>query len=104
MYDGVLLQETKVEGGHSGELKGVQYFTCEDGYGLFLPVSRLQRDNRFDDPPSLICAPTPERDEAEKDKEKLSTFPSLTLESFTLTEEDTPASWSTASPSSPGKT
>lgn len=103
MYDGVLLQYTKVDGGHSGEMNGVRYFTCEDGYGLFLPVSRLQRDDRFDDPPSLIRAPTPEGDEAEKDKKKLSTPPPLSVESLTLTDEDVSASQSTASPPSSGK-
>ena len=84
-------------------MKGVQYFTCEDGYGLFLPVSRLKRDDRFDDPPSLICAPTPEGDEAEKDEEKLSTFPPLSVESLTLTDGDVPASQSMASPPSSGE-
>ena len=100
MYGAVLLQENKVDGGHSGKMNGVQYFTCEDGYGLFLPPSRLQRDDRFDDPPSLIRAPTPEGDEAEKDEEKL---PSLNVEFLTLTDGDVPASQSMASPPSPGE-
>ena len=26
---------------------GINYFNCPDGHGLFLPLSRLKRDNRF---------------------------------------------------------
>ena len=42
-------QDDKVEGGHSGEFQGEQYFTCSPGHGLFLPVDRLKRDDRFDE-------------------------------------------------------
>ena len=59
----------------------------------------------FDDSPSLIRAPTPEGDEAEKDEEKLSTFPPLSVESLTLTDGDVhvPTSQSMASPPSSGE-
>ena len=42
-------QDDKVEGGHSGEFQGEQYFRCSPGHGLFLPVDRLKRDDRFDE-------------------------------------------------------
>ena len=41
-------QDDKVEGGHSGEFQGKEYFRCSPGHGLFLPVDRLRRDDRFD--------------------------------------------------------
>ena len=41
-------QDDKVEGGHSGEFQGEQYFRCSPGHGLFLPVDQLKRDDRFD--------------------------------------------------------
>ena len=28
---------------------GITYFNCPDEHGLFLPLSRLKRDNRFDE-------------------------------------------------------
>ena len=43
------VQDDKVEGGHSGEFLEEQYFTCSPGHGLFLPVDRLKRDDRFDE-------------------------------------------------------
>ena len=42
-------QDDEIEGGHSGEFQGEQYFTCSPGHGLFLPVDRLKRDDRFDE-------------------------------------------------------
>ena len=36
-----------VDGGGSGSFKDVSYFTCSEGHGLFLPLSRLRRDTRF---------------------------------------------------------
>ena len=41
-------QEDNVKGGHSGGFKGVQYFECPPGHGLFFPVDRLKRDDRFE--------------------------------------------------------
>ena len=41
------LQENVVEGGHSGKFEGKRYFRCKDGHGLILPLSCLQRDDRF---------------------------------------------------------
>ena len=43
------VQDDKVEGGHSGEFQGEQYFRCSPGHGFFLPVDRLKRDDRFDE-------------------------------------------------------
>ena len=37
-----------MKGGGDGSIAGVQHFTCADGHGLFLPLSRLKRDDRFD--------------------------------------------------------
>ena len=45
----LLAQDDKVEGGHSGEFQGEQYFRCSPGHGLFLPVDRLKRDDRFEE-------------------------------------------------------
>ena len=42
-------QDDKVEGGRSGEFQGEEYFRCSPGHGLFLPVNRLKRDDRFDE-------------------------------------------------------
>ena len=42
-------QDDEVEGGHSGEFQGEQYFRCSTGHGLFLPVDRLKWDDRFDE-------------------------------------------------------
>ena len=42
-------KDDEVEGGHSGEFQGEQYFRCSPGHGLFLPVDRLKRDDRFDE-------------------------------------------------------
>lgn len=61
------LQEEVVEGGHSGNFKGKRYFTCEDGRGLILPHSRVERDDRFG-PPTLKGGPTPAGEDVEKDK------------------------------------
>ena len=36
-------------GAGSGDLLGVKYFNCAPGHGLFYPVSRLKRDDRFKD-------------------------------------------------------
>ena len=40
-------QDDKVEGGCSGEFLDEEYFRCSPGHGLFLPVDRLKRDDRF---------------------------------------------------------
>ena len=37
-----------MKGGGDGSIAGVQHFTCAEGHGLFLPLSRLKRDDRFD--------------------------------------------------------
>ena len=42
-------QECQVEGGGSGSFLGISYFSCSDGHGLFLPTSRLKKDNRFEE-------------------------------------------------------
>ena len=36
-----------MKGGSSGTFQGNNYFSCSEGHGLFLPLSRLKRDNRF---------------------------------------------------------
>ena len=36
-----------VDGGGSGSFKDVSYFSCTEGHGLFLPLSRLRKDARF---------------------------------------------------------
>ena len=42
-------QEYQVEGGGPGSFQGTSYFSCSDGHGLFLPMSRLKRDNLFEE-------------------------------------------------------
>ena len=64
-------QDEVVEGGHSGKFDGKRYFTCEDGCGLVLPLSRLKLDDRFDDPPPLKGGSTAAAaggEDVEKDK------------------------------------
>ena len=33
-----------MKGGSDGVLEGVQYFNCENGYGVFFPLSALERE------------------------------------------------------------
>ena len=52
-------QENEVVGGGSGSFQGINYFTCPDKHGLFLPGSRLKRDNRFTELETTVSdAPT----------------------------------------------
>lgn len=69
-----ILQDERVDGGHSGTLKGKCYFKCEDGHGLLLPLSKLKPDDRFG-PPSLIGGATPTGEDAEKDEQLVSSSP-----------------------------
>jgi rRNA processing protein Krr1/Pno1 len=69
-FAGVEMEEV-VEGGHSGKFNGKRYFTCEDGYGLILPLSALKPDDRFVDPPSLKGGPSSAAgDDVERDKHR----------------------------------
>ena len=43
----ILPQENVVDGGCKGSKDGVCYFQCEDKHGLFLPIERLDKDDRF---------------------------------------------------------
>ncbi|CAI7988526.1 Ubiquitin carboxyl-terminal hydrolase CYLD [Geodia barretti] len=71
-FAGVEMDEV-VEGGHSGKFLGKRYFTCDDGHGLMLPLSRLKLDDRFD-PPSLKGGSTNAGgDDVERDKHMPST-------------------------------
>ena len=36
-----------MEGASDGRLEGVQYFSCDKGYGIFFPLDALERDERF---------------------------------------------------------
>ena len=36
-----------MKGGGDGSIAGVLHFTCAEGHGLFLPLSLLKRDDRF---------------------------------------------------------
>lgn len=36
-----------VDGGGCGSFQNFSYFSCREGHGLFLPLSRLRRDTRF---------------------------------------------------------
>ncbi len=40
-------KDDRVPGGNNGSFKDTNYFSCEDGYGLYLPYERLKRDDRF---------------------------------------------------------
>ena len=42
-----MCQETIVDGGGSGSLQGISYFSCPDGRGLFLKLSQVRKDARF---------------------------------------------------------
>jgi hypothetical protein len=69
-FAGVEMDEV-VEGGHAGKFGGKRYFTCNDGYGLMLPLSRLKLDDRFD-PPTLKGGSVG-GDDVERDKNMPST-------------------------------
>ena len=43
-----------VKGGGDGSYGGVVHFTCPLGHGLFLPLCRLKRDDRFDVPDDTV--------------------------------------------------
>ena len=36
----------RAEGKNNGSKHGIRYFNCEPGYGVFIPVERVQRDSR----------------------------------------------------------
>ena len=93
------LQEHQVKGGHSGCFGGKQYFTCDDGHGLFLPLSSLSRDDRFIDTPSVIQGAIPEEDAVEKDQHLL---PQLKASIAAVKLADLPSLGSKASPSTAG--
>ena len=44
MWCGVELD--RPEGKNNGSKHGIRYFTCEPGYGVFVPVERVERDTR----------------------------------------------------------
>ena len=54
-------------GGGSGEFQGEKYFSCSDGHGLFFPVEKLKRDDRFGSPIDPATVKELEED-SEKDK------------------------------------
>ncbi len=43
----IYIQDETVLGGNNGSFKDTNYFSCEDGYGLYLPYEMLKRDDRF---------------------------------------------------------
>ena len=65
------MQDDIVDGGHSGKYEGKRYFTCDDGHGVFLPMTTLRPDDRFD-PPPLKGGAMPSGEAAEKDQHMLS--------------------------------
>ena len=42
-----MMQEDEVPGGGDGSINGERLFQCPDRHGLFLPMARIKRDNRF---------------------------------------------------------
>ena len=42
-----MMQEDEVPGGGDGSINGESLFRCPDRHGLFLPMARIKRDNRF---------------------------------------------------------
>ena len=43
----LLLQDTRMDGCGDGSWNGEQYFSCRDGHGMFIVLSKLKLDSRF---------------------------------------------------------